>query len=208
MTAVLILVPTAFELQKLQACPEVHFQRTDIVVETCGIGVIAAGISATRAIQKHQPHKVILAGIAGAISDAVVVGSAWKFSSVACYGIGVGSGSHFRTLDQLGWSDWHRVDQQSIRDVLLIDERPGPQLLTVCSASENQDDVFARRSNFPSADAEDMESYSVAVACRAANVPLTVLRGISNIAGDREKSRWKIDDSLAAVARLLAEELD
>jgi futalosine hydrolase len=33
-----------------------------------------------------------------------------------------------------------------------------------------------------------------------ANVPLTVIRGISNLAGDRNKAQWNVDAALKAVA--------
>jgi futalosine hydrolase len=50
--------------------------------------------------------------------------------------------------------------------------------------------------------AEDMESFSVALACLACKVPLTIVRGISNQAGDRNKSRWVVAPALKAAADL------
>ena len=55
--------------------------------------------------------------------------------------------------------------------------------------------------------AEDMESFSVAVACTMARIPLTIVRGISNIAGDRDKVRWRIADALHATADTVLEVL-
>ena len=58
--------------------------------------------------------------------------------------------------------------------------------------------------------AEDMEGFGVALACRLGGVPLGIVRGISNDAGDRDKSRWQIPAALTAAAelalRILAEE--
>ncbi len=45
--------------------------------------------------------------------------------------------------------------------------------------------------------AEDMEAFAVALACQLHSIDLTVVRGISNLAGDRDKSRWQIRQSLA-----------
>jgi futalosine hydrolase len=50
----------------------------------------------------------------------------------------------------------------------------------------------------------------VALACLLGGVPLGIVRGISNDAGDRDKSRWQIPAALTAAAelalRILAEE--
>ena len=50
--------------------------------------------------------------------------------------------------------------------------------------------------------AEDMEAFGVAMAASLAKVPLQVVRGISNNAGDRRLSQWKINDALNSAAQL------
>jgi futalosine hydrolase len=45
-----------------------------------------------------------------------------------------------------------------------------------------------------------MEGFAVAAACRLRGVPVAIVRGISNVAGDREPSRWRIDEALEAAA--------
>ena len=77
-------------------------------------------------------------------------------------------------------------------------------LLTVCAASGSTDDVAHRLNKFPQAVAEDMEAFSVALACRMARIPLTVIRGISNMAGDRDKTNWNVAEALEAAAELAA----
>jgi futalosine hydrolase len=53
-----------------------------------------------------------------------------------------------------------------------------------------------------------MEGFAVAAACIMNNVPWVIVRGISNLAGDRVKSNWQTDGALhkAAehVSRILA----
>jgi futalosine hydrolase len=51
-----------------------------------------------------------------------------------------------------------------------------------------------------------MEGFGVAFACALARVPCTIVRGISNVVGERDKRNWRIPDALAA-ARTLALEL-
>jgi futalosine hydrolase len=49
---------------------------------------------------------------------------------------------------------------------------------------------------------EDMEAFGVAMAASLMNVPVQVVRGISNDAGDRRLSHWKIKESLENAAEL------
>jgi futalosine hydrolase len=81
-------------------------------------------------------------------------------------------------------------------------------LLTACAASATAADVARRTSLFPVAAAEDMEGFGVALACRLAGVPLTIIRGISNTAGDREHARWRMPEALAAAAALAMQALE
>ena len=77
------------------------------------------------------------------------------------------------------------------------------QLLTCFSASDGLDDIALKTRNFPNAVAEDMEAFGVAMAASLMGVPLQVVRGMSNTAGDRQLSQWKIDDALEAAAEVV-----
>ena len=84
--------------------------------------------------------------------------------------------------------------------------RPEPAglLLSACAASACEADVLSRLRLFPSATAEDMEGFAVTAACRLSGIPLDIVRGISNTAGDRDHSRWQIDAACHAAAALAA----
>jgi futalosine hydrolase len=48
-----------------------------------------------------------------------------------------------------------------------------------------------------------MEAFGVAMAASLMAVPVQVVRGISNTAGDRQLSNWKIDEALEAAAEVV-----
>ena len=130
------------------------------------------------------------------------------FDQVSIHGIGIGAGATFQTAGDMGWSQWQDVDpERSIGDTMLL-ANPAPvtepplQLLTVCSSATSPMEVAHRQSRFPSTVAEDMEGFSVAAACKLSNVPLTIVRGISNQAGDREKQNWRIEEAMLSVAEV------
>lgn len=215
----LLLTPTRLERERVLGSSE--WEREQIHI--CGFGPVAPAATTMRLIHAARPDRIVLFGIAGSYAEHLKVGSAYCFDSVACYGVGVGSGSEFKSAGQLGWQHFQSEpeDGQETQAAIAIgDELPlkmplgrpaGPlgatsiagQLLTVCAAAANEHEVRDRRQLYPRAEAEDMEAFAVAVACALSQVELVVVRGISNVAGNRNHSQWKIDDALAAVVELV-----
>ena len=205
MAAPLILVPTRVELQRLEPRLGALVRESGGGMELCGFGVIAAAARTSQLIAQHKPDRIILVGIAGAIGDRLTVGQAYEFDEVACYGIGAGSGAEYLGAGEVGFQQWAEVS-----DLISLRSKGEPatqQLLTVCTASWGDDDVRLRRQKLPAAAAEDMEGFAVALACQLAGLPLRIIRGISNVAGDREKTRWKIEEALLSAADLVAQSI-
>lgn len=214
----LVLIPTSFEKRIVESQIDPLIRQVGGTLQLCGFGPVAAAARTSQLIARHEPAHVWLVGIAGAIGDRLQIGKAASFSEVACFGIGVGTGKAFQTASSLGWHQYEAQDDLSSAgknvsdDVLALDlvervpeidgECDRLQLLTSCAASDSPQDVEDRQSWFPEAVAEDMEGFGVALACSLAGVSLTVVRGISNVAGDRDKSRWRIDQALEAAAEL------
>lgn len=208
----LILVPTHLERQQLPLDGDRFSQSR---VEVCGVGAVVAGVRTARLLSQHNPDSVLLLGIAGAIDPALAIGSAYEFHSVACYGMGVGSGADYSTLAELGWQDWLNPavgPEGPLDEVLELtgahwdqSTAPARQLLTVMAASAGPREVAYCREKFPAAVAEDMEGYAVAAACHLARVTLRIIRGISNLAGDRQHERWRVAQALRAAAELAAQ---
>jgi futalosine hydrolase len=187
------------------------------VVEKCGFGLIAAAASTANVIAAHRPRQVVLLGIAGTYHDSIAVGSACCFDRVTCHGIGVGSSldSHHLSAEDLGWahcdaSECHAAISDTIELPYLsrcpsggeVPEQPGRHLLSVTTASSDESEAAFRRHHFPDADVEDMEGFAVALACAVAKVPLRIIRGISNHAGDRRHENWSVKPALRAAAEL------
>ena len=169
--------------------------------------MVVSGIRATQLIAEFVPKRVLLIGIAGALSPELQVGEAIEFGEVVCYGIGAGSGSEFISASEMGWKQW--PGEKEISDSIpLADgaQTNGKCLLTCCSASANEHDVRLRLEKDPNAVAEDMEGFSVAVACRFAGIPLRIIRGVSNLAGDRNKSNWRLREAMLAVEKKISDE--
>ena len=198
----LVLVPTEKEQHHLARQPGFGVHAP---CELCGFGPVAAAARAATAIAHHQPDRVLLVGIAGTYDPTVLpVASAAIFGSVTMHGVGVHVGSTFMSAASLGFHHWRETahhpppTQDALSLTAPVPPAPGP-LLTCCTASADADDASLRRRHYPDVTAEDMEGYGVALACRLAQVPLAIARGISNEVGDREFSRWRMTEALDAV---------
>ena len=194
----LILVATPQE----RALVDWDWMPPDCELRLCGFGPIVAGIQAARLINDLKPDQVFLVGLAGTYdADACPVGTALEFGSCGIFGIGAGSGTSFLRPHQMGWA---KGSELGVRDeIVQLADPQGPKLLTVCSAAADGHDVDLRQEHFPCAVAEDMESWSVALACQFAGLTATVVRGISNRAGNRDWEKWRSKSALeAAIERL------
>ena len=202
----LILIPTAFESDIIASQLDHLAQTHEFVFRHCGFGPIAAAAVATEAILAYQPKRVVLLGIAGAYQtneNDLAVGEAYRFGSVAIDGIGVGAGAEFQSASDLGWPHFSGEDRRpAINDRIELATKSPHHLLTVCAASATSDQAQRRQKRY-GVSAEDMEGFAVAMACRLQNIPLEITRGISNVAGDRNKSNWAIPAAMGAAAEEL-----
>jgi futalosine hydrolase len=212
MPRTLVLVPTDLEYGLLEPMLSAALASGDRL-DRCGFGPIAAAARTAALLATARPERVLLIGIAGRLDDRLSIGGAGRFAHVACHGVGAGTGESFSTAGAMGWPHWPGDDPAApfaIGDVIACGTAAGPAaapaglLLTACAASATAADVRDRTRLFPGAVAEDMEGFAVALACRLVGVPLDIVRGISNDAGDRDKVRWQVPQALRAAADLAA----
>jgi len=159
-------------------------------VEVCGFGLAAAGVGAMAAIARHAPKRIVLAGVAGTYDgDRAPVGAAVVPARVRCVGIGAGGSS----AAELGFAATDEVSLAGDRGLAL----------SVAAASGSAAEANARRGDHPGAVLEEMEGYSVALAATTMSAVCVMVRGISNLAGDRDRARWRMEAALAAVQTAL-----
>lgn len=190
-----------------------------VFAAVCGFGLAAAGAGAGRAAEGMLEHggvrELWLAGVAGSYDAArAPIGAAIVGETVTCWGIGVGEGAAHQSAAALGWHQaWDHaasmdVGAPSAREQIRLAHASihgvaRGELISVTAASASADEAARRRRANPAALAEDMESFAVALAARLRAVPLTVVRGISNVAGDRDKRSWRMAEALVSARRLL-----
>ncbi len=223
MTVDLLLLPTEMELEGLlgpwlksrqaflepaeRGAPAWARPRTlkwrdlECAVAITGVGIAAAAASSSLWFSLTRCKRALLAGVVGTYrSDELAPGSALVASEVHCLGIGALNGEDVEPLPFADLSA--EIAGKEVRGPILCDHswiadpKSARPLLTVCAASGSRSDASRRSRLFPQAAAEDMESYGVALAATLHDFRLAVVRGISNVAGDRDHSRWCLEKAL------------
>lgn len=221
----LVLIPSRLEVERLLPglvvgdapvpWPALPASSNELVmVGACGVGAPLSGVRTARLLATLRPRRVILAGLAGSYDeDALPLGASFSPQLVELHGVGVGEGRDHLSLGRAGAGLAAEAEEGEGR-LELGGSRPvgarGGGLLTVCAATASAEELVHRRQGHPACLAEDMEGWAVARAAREASVPLTILRGISNRAGERHRGSWRLTeafDSLRAALEELLEEV-
>lgn len=198
---ILLLIPTRREAELLlgasgpQRLASIAGQR--VLVAEVGLGLAAAGANAARWFAQLRPDAAALAGLCGTLDpERLAVGGLLEATRVACDGIGAGEGESFVAVG---------APPRPLPCAPARSRGVRGELLSVAAAAGDAQMARARRRRHPRALAEEMEGYAVALAARLFDVPLVILRGASNVAGDRDHSGWRIQEALAACRAALAE---
>lgn len=203
----LIVTPTELERNRLRDAgarwDEIHVIGFGLVESAAGMAELLASSRshATPVTLGDASPSVMLCGIAGTFDPRRFgVGQAIRVDQVRIDGIGIGNrlDGEFQSAASLGW---HRDAP------LRIDATSGGGGLTalsVAAAASGPREAADRRVRYPDAAIEDMETYSIAAICHAYRVDLTVIRGISNVVGDRRPEHWKIDQACQSIVATAA----
>ena len=170
----LVVAATELELARLEG------------LETfcCGIGPVEAALQTARRLEERRPEAVLQVGIAGARGLeplSVVLGS----EAVYCDVIDPSS-----TLP--------RVERVRPDAGLLERVRAGlpeAHVLPIATCGK-----VGGGTGF---DVEAMEGFGVLRACELAGVPAVELRVISNSPDESDRTRWRLEEAFAALARTL-----
>lgn len=201
----LILIPTHAEAIQLLSVPPIgrshvtaaEFPGRPRAVLT-GFGLAAAGTLTARHLSALRPKRCLLVGLAGTLDkERAKIGTTMAIRSVESDGIGVGQGDAHQSAGDLGFFEAPGVAGSSLSlDVPPSWKGPTGSICSVAAGSEHAEQAAGVRSRHPNASLEDMETWAVALACRDAGVPLTVLRSVSNHAGDRDRANWRVNLAL------------
>lgn len=199
--AVDLVVCVATELEGLLLRPHVPVLIT-------GVGAVNAAYTLTRFLEREEAHAVIVCGIAGAYPHAFNEG-ALSIGSVVCaesecYGdLGAHSANGFLDMQALGFPVIEAAEP--IYNVLPMQIFPTSRrhrfvTMNTCTG----DDETARQLEARTGGSvESMEGAAIAHVAALFGIPVGEIRGISNRAGNRDRSTWRVREAATAAQEAL-----
>jgi futalosine hydrolase len=163
-----------------------------------GVGVVSAALTLGRLAALGLPEAAVMVGSAGALpGSGCGMGDLVAADEEVLAELGVLVGPGLGDAGEMTLAGLQRValDRSLVDEVTAAVEpavgvRRG-SLLTVVGVSADPEQAEARARRFRAL-AENMEGYALALAGRCFGFRTAEIRGISNRAGDRDKSRWDL----------------
>ena len=199
---VLVIAATDRELTGLK---EISFTRPSLMVHTAvtGVGLLPSTYAITQLIARLKPDLIIQIGIAGSFNPTLELGTAVTVRQEMLADMGVYETDGYHDIFELGLAEKNMppLEQGAIvnHHDYLIESASLPAVSAVSvneiSTSAEKINVFAEKYK---ADIESMEGAALHYVCAMQQIPFIQIRGISNLVGERDKTKWKIPESMLA----------
>jgi futalosine hydrolase len=169
-----------------------------------GVGPVNAAFTLTRFLTQHAAHAVVSCGVGGAYP-----GSGLDLCDVVCaesetYGdLGAESPEGFLDMRALGFPVVEGnppVFNRLPLDIFPTDRRVPFVTCATCTGTDRSAAALVARTGGA---VESMEGAAIVHVARLMGVRVGELRGISNIVGDRDRTRWRLSESAAAARAAL-----
>lgn len=192
--SVLVIAATEMEIAPfIENYPHADFLIT-------GVGVPSVMYKLVKKIQQGKHNMIIQTGIAGSFSDLFVLGETVLVKQDAFADIGAIEKGDLKTVYELrlSHSDEFPFDDGFLINPHLASIQINKKLangITVNTINDDQSFINQIQNKF-SADIESMEGAALHYVCLQEKIPFLQIRGISNKAGERDKSAWKIREAV------------
>ena len=199
---VLVIAATERELIGLK---EISFTQTNLMVHfaVTGVGIMPSTYAIMQLMASLKPDIIIQLGIAGSFDPSLMLGTAVSVRTEIVADMGVYETDGYRDIFELGLTEKNMppFEQGAIVNhhdhLIAAASLPAVSAVSVneISTSPHKIALFAEQYK---ADIESMEGAALHYVCRMQQIPFIQIRGISNMVGERDKTKWKIPESLLA----------
>ncbi|MEQ1884384.1 MAG: futalosine hydrolase [Bryobacteraceae bacterium] len=185
-------------------------QAQDRVRVLCtGVGAVNAAIALTRFLEHETPRSILVCGIAGAYPQAFEQGLSTGgvvCASSECYGdLGANSPGGFLDMQALGFPlipGNPPVFNTLPLQIFPVERRAGFVTVNMCTGDDETAQKMEARTG---CSVENMEGAAIAHVARLYGIPCGEVRGISNRAGNRDRSSWRVKEAAAAAQNAVIE---
>lgn len=170
-----------------------------IFLSDVGVGVVSAALTLGALVAQSGVSRIIICGSAGAFDNSgLKIGDLAVVSSEALAELGLYEGPGIGSAAALGLHDLDQeidLDSESVellvRGATDVAEAHVVRSLTVLGVSADLRQARTRSDRFRTS-VENMEGYAAALVGLRSGIPVGEIRGISNVAGNRDKSTWNL----------------
>jgi futalosine hydrolase len=184
--------------------PSDSLHRVEFLVS--GVGAYAMQYAVHEYSVRHTPDIIVCAGIAGSFSEHYTIGQVVSVTRDCFADVGIQQGQSFQSIFDMNLANPHQapfVDSYlPIECEQLTHSLPHVAGITVNSitANDQQRKIWQKKYN---PDLETMEGAAVHYVALQQNIPCLHLRAVSNMVGERDKSKWNIPLALANLYEIL-----
>jgi futalosine hydrolase len=197
---IVVCVATALEGEELPR----SVGRTGITLIRTGVGPVNAAFALTRCLARSSPRAIIACGVGGAYpGSGLALGDVVAAESETYGDLGATSPDGFLDMQALGFPV---IDQTPpLFNRLPLDLFPATRRVpfvtcSACTGTDEQAQALVARTGGA---VESMEGAALVHVARLSQIPVGEIRGISNIAGRRDRAAWRIAEAAAGARRAL-----
>ena len=174
--------------------------RNDIDILITGVGLTAATWAITRQLHIKKPVEVIQAGLAVSFDRGIPLGSVLAVKQDLIADQAVMESGSFKSISDLGLMDANRYPYAkgwliNKSDLIKKTRLKKVKAISVNEISTSRQRIASYRAAFDPA-IESMEGAALHYCCLMENVPFIQLRAVSNYAGERNKRKWFMQESI------------
>ena len=188
------------------------FPNVDIECHVTGIGMLATAVSLTKIVLQLKPDLVIQVGIAGTFNTTIELGKTVIVEDDYIGDMGVAEAGIWKDIFDLNLINEHSFpfSHKAIinpylqkLNILKLDEVVS---ITVNEISTNQQRIQQLQAKYKPT-IESMEGAALHYVCTDLQVPFIQIRSISNYIGERDKTKWQLEEAITNLNETLVDML-
>lgn len=203
---IIIISATEMEFRELKAhlTSNPGFNQNNVSIQfiVSGVGMLSSTYTLTKIALKESPDLIIQMGIAGSFDRNLSLGEVVVIKKEVLGDMGVEEHGIWNDPFDLKLSDPNEspFDNGALTNPWLNNynllQLPEVTALTVNQISTNEKRIAMLSAKYK-ASLESMEGVALHYVARKENIPFIQIRSISNYAGERDKSKWLMKESIS-----------
>lgn len=170
-----------------------------------GVGLLASTYALTRAVITRRPDMILQAGVAGSLNPELPLAQTVLVKSECVGDLGVQENGRFhspfdmRLIDANAWP-WQDGRLPNGNKLLSQMELAAAEGVTVNQITTSPQTIL-RYQNKLNVEVESMEGAALHYIGLAEKIPFLQIRSLSNFIGERDKSKWRLNEAIKNLNR-------